>query len=592
MKKFDNDRLLKIFKSITPEDEIRGLVDLCHTVSDLKAIIRNLKFLPRDKKISKKYDFITIVAKLYSDDDLFNYFIDALGEPAVEIIRLCTWDGMQLGEDIAEVFGIPVNRERHFHTVEFDLPAPFILKQLNGKYIYIDNFLRDLLRKRLINPLEMNMERDEEPGEEIYNKSTGEEFCRNLNPLVQHLQDNGFFKRSYDAKILKSTLKKVQDAGHISPFSFELSNDWGINRHKLLLDFLSFSLSSDTNEIPLTPKLPFKEAEFLKNAVKGYFSSDRSTFDINTLLPGLKVKSKGYYLDQCRNHRQKYMPEYLEIFSGWPHNGWIDMESCMTYFYRTYNACPFIFGRDMYFNEETESSYGSYREKHYLETEYDYREYIYKPWLRALFGIMGAIGLFELAWDFSHKAADNRFTSVKMTPLGRWIFMDKEGFRIKTDSTYKPVKLDEHTLTVFTDTRDKAAFSFFKTIGVSLGGGAFKVSPKLMMHGCRARQDVEDRFESFKRYCHIKSSQKLPLRWQNFYEEVTGCFITLHIEQDWVVFAMNTEDKALANLLTHKGNDLFFRMEGNHFAVRKSQIRKFQNFLKNEGFSPLMIEED
>ena len=585
------EELYQLLESAEPSRDLIEETAGIHTVDELKKILGALNFYTLDRHITRKADLCSLVARLYGNARLFEALIVSLGETAREIIRLCAWDGMQDGPELAEAFEIPPEKSGGyggFHSSgNLDLPAPFYLKQHYGRSVFIHPGLREIFREFMAPPKEKDLDRETNPGEFRFTEEEGEEFLQNYHALVNRLKDLGFFKRSYTEKVPKPLLKKAAAMGILTPFGFDTDSYDGFRRLRMILEFISFHCSSEKKPVPEPPADDTQALTFLKEAVSAYFRSGQTEFDMRTLLPHIRVKSKAYYLESSREFRRSHMPHFEVLFTKWPFQGWVNPEACLNVFGRMSTALPLMPDGDMHYVEETFYDIGhSYKEKVYLYSELDYRNEVYRPFFRALFVLWAALGLFELAWDDGPGAAEgDLFHAVRMTPLGRYVFGLKENYDGTVKTGKKQVTLDERFLTARVDPEDKAAAGFFRSIGTPVGNNIFLVNEELLARSCPTREDYEARFAALERYC----GQSLPPVWEEFRARVMKRFVKLRIEADWVVYVLTEEDRTLADYLNGMDSPLFSRMEGRRFAVRKEDIRKFQNLLKKGGFTPLTV---
>ena len=588
------EELYQLFESADPSWELIEQTAAIHTVDELKKILGALNFYTLDKQITRKGDLCPLVARLYGEPRLFDALMVSLGETAREIIRLCAWDGMQDGSELAKAFAILPETGGGYggfrSSGNLDLPAPFYLKQHYGRSVFIHPDLRKIFQEFMAPPREKDLDREEHPGEFRYTSGEGEKFHQNFHSIMNRLKDLGFFKRAYTEKVPKPLLKKVAAMEVITPFEFDSEDYDGFKRLRMVLEFISFHHSSAENPVPQAPAENMDGLAFLKEGVAGFFHSGQTEFDMRTLLPQIKVKSKAYYLERSREFRQNHMPHHEVLFTKWPFQGWVNPEACLNIFIRMSTALPLMPDRDMHYVEETFFDRGrSYKEKIYLYSELDYRKKVFKPFFRALFVLWAALGLFELAWDDKGDAAKgDLFSAVRMTPLGRYIFGLEETFEGTPQTGKKEVRLDERFLTARVDPGDKAATGFFRSIGAPVGKDIFLVTEELLARTCPSRGDYEARFAALERYC----GTPLPPVWEEFRARVMNRFVKLRIEADWVVYVLTEEDKPLADYLNGLDSPLFSRMEGRRFAVRKEDIRKFQNLLKKGGFTPLTVSAE
>ena len=250
------EELYQLLESAEPSRDLIEETAGIHTVDELKKILGALNFYTLDRHITRKADLCSLVARLYGNARLFEALMVSLGETAREIIRLCAWDGMQDGPELAETFEIPPEKSGGyggFHSSgNLDLPAPFYLKQHYGRSVFIHPGLREIFREFMAPPKEKDLDRETNPGEFRFTEEEGEEFLQNYHALVNRLKDLGFFKRSYTEKVPKPLLKKAAAMGILTPFGFDTDSYDGFRRLRMILEFISFHCSSEKKTFPRT----------------------------------------------------------------------------------------------------------------------------------------------------------------------------------------------------------------------------------------------------------------------------------------------------------------------------------------------------
>ncbi|MBF9015965.1 MULTISPECIES: hypothetical protein [unclassified Oceanispirochaeta] len=568
----------------------RELIQLtldCHTVAELKSMLKSLSFYSLDKDVTRKDQLAPLAARLYSVPRLFNAFMKDLGEPAEEMIRLCVWDGMQSASDLVTRFDLPFSRGI-YGMGELDLPAPFLLKQRSSSPVFIDQRLIPCFRDLMPPPPLDAREFDRAPGDYKFTADQGEEFYLNLNPMIMQLEDLGFFKREADSKILKGTLKTLDKTQEISPLEIddveserETNKEDSFTRLKMILSFIRFTVG-DTGDAQMM-NLTKEPLSFLKEGVKSFFQSSSAHMDLSLLLPEVRVSSKGRYLENCRFYRSRHMPSFYRIFSQWPFRDWVDMKSCVTLFYRMTDARPLMPDMDMYVYEMMGSSY-RYREKSYITTELDYKNHIFRPYFRNLFILWAALGLFELSRDSLALDGEGELF-LKMSDLGRWVFGLNKHYEEKKgiSPSIQMVRLDEAVLVAYVPLSNTSALSFFSGIADGLGEGVFKINEEKLSKSCPVKANLEEKFESVLRY----SGQPLPSLWESLRNRMQKRFIQLLVEPDWVVYTLEELGSEVIEYLGSLESPLFSRMEGLRIAVREDNIRSFHNLLRKGGFTPL-----
>ena len=596
MMRENNESLRKLFSETRADEDLVELTAGCHTVDELKKILGTLDFFVPDIKISRKADLSPLVARLYSEKELFEALMEGLGDTARELIRTCAWDGMQSGRDVSRIFGIPAfapgagaSYNADYSRGDLELPAPFYLKQSYGETVYIRHELQELFCSLMAPPVMGDINREEHPGEDFFNYEEGEDFYKSLNSLINQLRDLGFFKRSYTDKVQKTILKKIAATQEISSFAFDALGDDPYRRLRMILQFISFHLTGEEESLPRPPEESLDSLGFLKDGVAGFFRSGRTEFDLQVLLPHIRTKSKASYIERSRAFRRHHNPHFEVLFSKWPFEGWVDPEACLKTFYRMSTARPLMPDRDMYFMIETFSDWGhSYKERTSIYNELDYKRNVYQPYFRSLFTLWAALGLFELAWDDEEAAGKSHFTAVRMTNLGRYVFGLKETFETRLKAPVEKVRLDSRFTAAHVDPSYRTAVSFFRGIGTPVGENLFLVSGESLAKNCPTRADLEERFAALERYC----KEEFPPVWLDLKTRMMKRYVKLRIEPDWVVYVLTEEDEILTDYLNSLDSPLFSRMEGRRIAVRKEDIRKFQNLLKKGGFTPLTVTVD
>ena len=544
---------------------------------------RNGKNLVRQSS-SSKAGYQKKLAESFCNPEYFFHYFNTFSDEGKKIFVKFAFDTIVSKSDIFVAIYGDKKRDYFFSRDESKLPFSFFFNYDNrfSLFFYLPDAIKKCLQIYLKEFREVVPEISDEDFKKkpnFFSEKEGLEFFVNLSMIVQVLSDSKFFEREVGASILKTTLKKLDKIVVLSQFSKEefetfivpidkskgfkiFYDEKKIEKFKLLrtnlaLAFLSFTV----NEMLSTEKgkkefllLSSDPVSLLKSLMKAFETAKSPVFDKKFLYPHLtfawfndltyireRIKNMGKLISVIgKNLPVKPMDflEYMNLLldSGAPQFIEKDADAFITF-------CA----SDGY-------GYDDYGNKYKVPIYYDKAsrtEFVFKEACTNLFLTFAAIGLFEISWlppcDKFEKPEEvvnwynslefyrfGRIGTIKVTPLGAYIFGATKDFSASGIKSFAPPKLDSESLTIHIDDGDKSMQVFLSSFCIQLSHTLYKADELLLKKYCSSKEDVKEIFETLA----ARSKNSLPVIWLQLKSRVQESFVTLQAEVNWCVFPL------------------------------------------------------
>ncbi len=600
------------------------------SVSEVKS---NGKGLVRISSISK-VEYIEKLANAFCTPEAFFKYYDSFSEEGKQIFRKFAFENLVSKKDIYDVIYGKREKNYLYFSDKSELPFSFLIDYSEHLFSYLPTYTRKCLQIYLKEFKKPRVEISDEKFKEqanFFSEKEGLEFFVNLSMIVQVLNDAKFFERDVGATILKTTLKKLDKIIVLSQFPKEekfatvsapvdksrslqiVYDEKDVERYKLARTNLALAfLSLTVNEL-LSTKEGKKEfllissdpKALLKRLMKAFETSMDFVFDRKFLYPHLyfswfnerayisyREKSMGKLFSIIRENLPTKPIEFSEYLN-------ILVDKGAPNFFDDSIIALFVFYDNCVYSDP--NRYQSYRCNIYGNERVN-REFVFDKVCTNLFLIFASLGLFELSWRAPCGAIKNAFDvvnrfndvgnyifgkigTIKVTPLGSYIFGATEELNVPGIKSFTPPKLDSKALTIHIDEGDRAMQVYLSQFCIQLSHSLYKADEFILKKSCSSKKDVESIFETLT----ARSKEPLPTIWMQLKKRILESFVTLSAESDWCIFPLeNIKSPIIKEIEKLSKDGLCLKVEGKRVAVRFDKLQSFKKKLENAGFKMLL----
>ena len=180
-----------------------------------------------------------------------------------------------------------------------------------------------------------------------------------------------------------------------------------------------------------------------------------------------------------------------------------------------------------------------------------------------------------------------RIGTIKVTPLGAYIFGATKDFSASGIKSFAPPKLDSESLTIHIDDGDKSMQVFLSSFCIRLSHTLYKADELLLKKYCGSKKDVNEIFDTLA----ARSKNSLPVIWLQLKSRVQESFVTLQAEVNWCVFPLeNMSGPIIKEIEKLSRVGLCQKMEGKRVAVKVEKLQSFKKKLESAGFKLVMTD--
>lgn len=321
---------------------------------------------------------------------------------------------------------------------------------------------------------------------------------------------------------------------------------------------------------------PQEIKNLFKNTIPKYF-----TYLFPLFFPHLSgLKASEYKYVHYKSTRIGKMIDYVYELSHT--DSWIKAQELLEYLQHKEGAID-------YWNTYRRSTLVNKWKGEEVTMEYYYREEVKSLYLGFLF-LMGAYGLLELAYTPMEKSATTPFENlqyIKLTPLGTYVFGDKDSYEPTTDESQgrkSYFDLDERMLIVRALQEDNPYEAFLANLSTYIGQRRYRVSQSSVLSNCKDEKDVENSIRFFKQFI----CREPPLIWQEFFRSLldrTNALIPIS-EEKYMIFQIAPQKQELLRLIASDPEirKCICRAENYLVLVEKAKLNKFISLLKGHGY--------
>ena len=217
-----------------------------------------------------------------------------------------------------------------------------------------------------------------------------------------------------------------------------------------------------------------------------------------------------------------------------------------------------------------------------------FRKEIAEPYVKALFLMMAAAGLFDIAYR-DYREEDTSWVDglryVRITNLGKYVWgFSKEYKSCFAEKKIEYLDVDPDRLIVRSLVENNPYDCFLCEVARPIGNRRYVFTKESFIKKCRTKEEVEGKMNFFVKFI----APKLSAVWQNFFDSILeNCkpFKALRA-MEYFMYQVDEENKVLIHLLNSDSllRKMVIRAEGFIFLVKEADRRAFADRLKCFGY--------
>lgn len=572
--------------------------------SETLKIIYKIYFLKIDDSPKKKYInsisntyIINLIAKFFSNEELFNKFFDSLDEPIKTILFEISWKvNFITNIEIIERFGInPIFKDTNnkifaiFGAIDDTLDI-FKIFNIEKEYDYlrkeyIFKFSLPKVLKKLVNenlkekPKEYNLLASNEIVETECFFNNKNEILTDLPNYIKLLENKptylkiNFFELP---KISKSNLKFLLNMSTSKKEFFD-SKESELMKTNILASFITGFIE----------KFDYDNLDNLQLLKKLILKTENDTFFVfYNLLFHITGKNTINTVDkETLLKNDTLIKSMFFIFREMKQGYWYDFKSIL-FFINLRNLDV-----DILENVNLDKLYITYKnefgdkERKYFSKNHELDTLFTIPLIKAIFFLFSSLGLFDIKYNKSSNNLNLIFDGlkyIKLTELGSYLLglTDTFDFKIKENST--KIIINDLNLTILVKGKDKTKTLYLTSFAEKISENMYIVTYESFLKKCTSKSDIEVKIKLFKK----EVSNNLPKIWNDFFDTLLKRVSNLIEEKDLVIYNLDTMNKELIEIFLKDPiiNKLILKVECKRIAIYKADFLKIKKRLEIFGF--------
>ncbi len=553
------------------------------------------------KKKPVKDDYIREIIALLKDPKVGKEWGKGLDKVMLGLYQNVCWMRLASARVLSQQLKIKLfNKGKYRYDVEMakDYQSLFLFYEhgfssygasaTEGLYLFLPPSLMDLIKPLVPTPLHEQMTPVKKPKADFCYNNMGQVLTQ-YQSLV-HLREQKMFDWMASGYLKQGSLKKIEKTLKVRPFfennPYKEMTAWQVQLWGGVLNLLD---SSGRNIRNLNKGL--KPVDRLKVYVELLEKGEMAV--LHFITQHLRSKKK----HQRRLSRAGFFEDLFPMFRALPLGEWVTLENLFNYcLIRDISLIPLdnLSSRDLYYTQEEDHGWGSYRQKKMIESE-NVVDTLVQPLLKGLCFFMSQLGLLEITYNLpSNKEVQFKdldfltpwdgLIAIKLTQLGSYCLGLTKAEDLPTELLADEekgcvVELDEKYLILKYKGTDPLIKLVLSEVSNALSDGFYEVTFDSFLGDCRVGTDLLRKINNFKDVL----SEDIPRNWQQFFDLLKQRTDPLEEEFDYVVYKLSNDPDLIRRLVNDpwvKKNAL--KVEGGRFAVlrkdRCALIRKMKTW--------------
>ncbi len=214
-------------------------------------------------------------------------------------------------------------------------------------------------------------------------------------------------------------------------------------------------------------------------------------------------------------------------------------------------------------------------------------EIVIFPAIKGFLFYLAALGVVEIIYDdiknpYSYIDTDvispfDGLKGVKLTEFGKFITGKIKNYNFpKSQKEKETITFDEFKPIVKLQNPSAVTVSQLENFAKKLDENTYSLDFKIFLSGCENIEDVEYKIKEFNKFF-----KKAPIPFKNFINEIKNNLNSFSRE-DFIILKI-TNDDIIKHIKDKKISDLILKAEGKRILIKKKELRKFINAMKEKG---------
>lgn len=529
---------------------------------------------------TEKETFLGFLEEFYLVEKNFKELFSSLEKEIQEIFETLAWNGRYyLQQEKKEEY---FSSENSFLR---EIAGKYCFFKIakdakNKEYFYLEHDILRQIRQFMKKPKEIHLYSVHSPH---YTKkdSNEKEIIENLEKYFDFYEHGGI-SLSSSGKILKESKLNMKKYCNITEYYIDAKDLDYLKTETLALFFFLVKEEYKTTE--------YFQGSNLKQIVKDFFSTElvkKESYIYTGLFLNFLKGVKNIW--QHRENLQEMLKSLQEVLTEMQPGMLVSVENIMKSLLFQDKFYELIDMQDVkdyiYINE---ANYERTRITNYER----YQDYIIAPFIKSVFFLLGALGVFELYYNLpdedSYLYLKNGYLSkydglkyVRLTKLGEYIFDQIDSYEFEVKEEESEILLDEERfiITLLGDAPTKTMF--LERIGQKIANNKYKITKESFLRGLEGNSSLQERIEEF----HSKIPNPKPKIWVDFLSELAIKSQAIRWKPEYRVLKLK-EDKELISILIKdkRFHEYVLQAEDYHILVKEEDLGALSKLLKEYGY--------
>ncbi len=556
----------------------------------------------------KKQTLAWLIARVYTDQELFIQFHERLPYVVKEIVKQLVWEGGEadatLLEKVHQIEMVRQDVSYRYGAVSLDVQDAYTIFLIRREYRHdyyhgsksnpyhyhfsLPDQIRNMFKQHLPHPPQYDMLPLKTIQETAFQYVDGDLILQQLPLFYSYIEQGHLSFSQSTGKLLKNSVKLMAKYCHIQEFYDEKNKDLGLMRTKMLIEFChTVTMKDGITSDPATLRALFD---------KFFTTTGYQSLSLSGLLwhlQGVHNLSSYYYGESPELPVRKTLHALLKAM---PAQAWLNPEDLVQY-------CLY---RDLPLEIAPKSSatrYLSYRrdvpknDRYYYDTKVsvsagNYKDTVMLPFFKAAMFLFASFGIVDIAYEEplndTVQQAKKLYLSpfdglryVRLTPLGAYVAGQTQWYEAAIEEEHAVITLDENRLLLTIEGQDRLKTLVIEKMAEKIGASCYRVNYQSFLRECQTTQDIEKTIDLF--HAHICADP--PEVWQEFLQDVLSKINPLQPNQSIAIYKL-ADNKELRSLIAQDEvlKKHVMKAENFHIAVESKNLLKVKKRLEEFGY--------
>ncbi len=549
----------------------------------------------------KKDDLIKLFAKMLTNKELFNLFLEIAPDDTKKIFEYILLDSFPKTKTEIAIISTEVftNSSSYSYYKTFSVKDDYLIFPIlyeNSYYTETSIFLPQKFRTVILDYFDMTEivsikfyenRKEVEKMFEFSRLVKENDFISDFFVNFAFITQNKVTYAKSGNKVLKNYYTKMENYLNFEEFyppNKTEDRDLYNVKKDLIIDFFE---NIEIQNVSQTP-------ENLVKIYNSFFNGKlKHNFSFEKFIPYIKFNSySDYGFSQVDDRDIK--KEVIKIFKELNTVEWFDVDSIITnILFRNNDIIDFEDYRgSSYFLGNDENSYNrNYHEKILIKYSHC-KDVLFGPIIKGFFYLSHILGILDIAYNQPNsnglKRKSKTYLSnfdglevVRLTKFGEYFVGKIKEYNYESKIKETIVNLDSNRLYIFVSGNNPLKLMQLEKVSEKMRDGYYKTDFNIFYKDCKTKDDILDKIVFFKK----NISADLPEIWQDFFIRIENRVSPLKRVSNLIVFKLE-ENKELLQLFSKDKilSDYVIKAENFHIMVNRKVVFKVETRLKELGY--------